>query len=81
MIKQATIAIGMTMFAAAALAGGHSFGKLDGNGNGQISWSEAKGSGVPHSNFQAADGNGDGALSKHEYQSAVSHWMFFGGDS
>lgn len=81
MIKQTIIAIGMMTFAGVALAGGGSFAKVDANGNGKISWSEAKAAGIPQSNFMAADAHGDGVLDKEDYKSAVSHWALYGGDA
>lgn len=84
MIKQTAIAIGLMTAAGAAFAAqaqtetgatadaafGQSFAEVDVNGNGKISWEEAKANGISRSAFHSAETTQDGVLSKSEYQVA-----------
>lgn len=77
-------AIGLVTFAGAAFAGqaqtatdatadtafGQSFMALDTDGNGQVSWSEAKAGGISESAFHSAETTQDKALSMAEYEAA-----------
>lgn len=48
-----------------------SFTALDNNGDGEVSWPEAKANGISHTAFYSAETTQDGAVSMAEYNAAI----------